>query len=143
MGGGAPRLAMASQNPAPRPAPAPAAPALAGPRLAGLADVVALAVAHRDLKLKFAIETQARLVAFEEGRIEIALAPGGSVTLVQELQNRLTEWTGRRWLVALSSQRAGRPAGRGGARPLPRRLDRRHPCARAGRRPSGADAGGI
>ncbi|MBS7541023.1 DNA polymerase III subunit gamma/tau [Ancylobacter lacus] len=104
MGSAAPRLAMASQNPAPRPAPQPPAPAVAGPRLAGLADVVALAVAHRDLKLKFAIETQARLVAFEEGRIEIALAPGGSVMLVQELQNRLTEWTGRRWLVALSSE---------------------------------------
>jgi len=102
--GGA-RLSLAAQQSAPRPAEAAATPAQpAEPRLTSLADVVALALARRDLRLKFAIETQMRPVAFEQGRIEIALVPGASPVLVQELQNKLQEWTGRRWLVALSQE---------------------------------------
>ncbi|MFK8253684.1 DNA polymerase III subunit gamma/tau [Ancylobacter terrae] len=95
------RLSLAAQSSAPRPAAAASAPA-PGPRLASLADVVALASAKRDLRTKFAVETQMRPVSFEEGRIEIALVSGASPVLVQELQNKLQEWTGRRWLVALS-----------------------------------------
>ncbi|WP_029350602.1 DNA polymerase III subunit gamma/tau [Bosea sp. 117] len=100
------RLALAAESPRPAaaPAPRPAAPEPAGPRLASFAEVVALAATRRDLRLKFALETQVRPVAFEDGRIEIALISGASPALVQELQNKLSEWTGRRWLVALSHE---------------------------------------
>ena len=77
-------------------------------RLASLADVTALAAARRDLRLKHALETQMRPVHFEEGRIEIALTPGASGALIQELARKLMDWTGRRWLVSLSSG-AGAP----------------------------------
>ncbi|HSI41982.1 MAG TPA: DNA polymerase III subunit gamma/tau [Xanthobacteraceae bacterium] len=96
-GGGA-RLAVAARaEPMPMAQPEPT-----GPRLGGLADVVALAVAQRDLRLKYALETQVRPVAFEDGRIEIALIAGASTALVQELQNKLSTWTRRHWLVALA-----------------------------------------
>lgn len=103
-GGGGPRLALAAQNSAPRPQPVERAPepVPAGPRLSSMADLAALASSRRDLRMKHAIETQLRPVAFEEGRIEIALVPGASPALVQELQNKVSDWTGRRWLVALS-----------------------------------------
>jgi len=113
-GGGAPsssgpRLALAAATLAPRPAPvrAEAPRAEAGPKLASLADVAALAAEKRDLLLKLAVENQVRPVRFEEGRIELALAPGGSALVVQDIARKLTEWTGRRWLVSLSQESGG------------------------------------
>ncbi|OYY61926.1 MAG: DNA polymerase III subunit gamma/tau, partial [Rhizobiales bacterium 35-66-30] len=109
-GGGGSRLALApraermAENVA---APAPARAASQpqdGPVLASLQDVVALASARRDLLLKHAVETQVRLVHLEEGRIEFALVPDGNPNLVQDLSRKLTEWTGRRWLVSLTSR---------------------------------------
>ena len=83
-----------------------AAPAQA-PRLAHLADVAALAASRRDLKIKHAIEHFVRAVRIEEGRLEIAVAEGAPATLVGDLSARLSEWTGRRWLVVLSAERGG------------------------------------
>ncbi|WP_238120517.1 MULTISPECIES: DNA polymerase III subunit gamma/tau [unclassified Xanthobacter] len=105
----APRLALAAATAAPQPAPTPVrAPAVeAGPQLASLADVAALASEKRDLLLKLAVETQVRPVKFEDGHIELALAPGGSATVVQNIAKKLSEWTGRRWLVSLSQEQGG------------------------------------
>ncbi|OYY22267.1 MAG: DNA polymerase III subunit gamma/tau, partial [Azorhizobium sp. 35-67-15] len=115
-GGGSSRLALApraermAETQAERmaaPAPAPVRAASQpqdGPVLASLQDVVALASAKRDLLLKHAVETQVRLVHLEEGRIEFALVPDGNPNLVQDLSRKLTEWTGRRWLVSLTSR---------------------------------------
>ncbi len=86
---------------------APKAAAQAGPRLATLEDVVALAAAKRDLKIRHAVENFVRLVRLEEGRLEISLAGGGPKTLVGDLSAKLSEWTGRRWLVVLSAESGG------------------------------------
>lgn len=66
------------------------------------ADVVARAASERDVQLKIALERDVRLVRFEDGTIEFSLAPGGSPDLVQKLMRKLGEWTGQRWMVALS-----------------------------------------
>ncbi|MGH6840497.1 MAG: DNA polymerase III subunit gamma/tau, partial [Methylocella sp.] len=42
-------------------------------------------------------------VRFEEGNIEFSAAPGASPQLAQTLARRLQEWTGSRWMVAISS----------------------------------------
>lgn len=89
----------------PRPAAAPQpAEATPGVGIATFEDLIPLAVAKRDLRMKFALENHVRLVAFEDGKLEVAFAPGGSPNLVQELQSKLSEWTGRRWLVAISRE---------------------------------------
>jgi DNA polymerase III subunit gamma/tau len=77
----------------------------AGPSfaLARFEDVVALAGRHRDIQMKLALERDVRLVRFEQGRIEFSIAPGASPQLAQTLARRLQEWTGSRWMVALSS----------------------------------------
>ncbi len=75
-----------------------------GPRLTSLADVVELASAKRDLSLKHALEYHLRPVSFEDGRIEVALVPGGNAQALTDLARKLAEWTGQRWLVSLSSQ---------------------------------------
>ncbi|MGC1556082.1 MAG: DNA polymerase III subunit gamma/tau [Methylovirgula sp.] len=79
------------------------------PRLSRFEDIVALAAAQRDIQLKIALERVVRLVRFEEGSIEFALSPGASPQLAQQLMRRLQEWTGRRWIVAISSE-AGAPS---------------------------------
>jgi DNA polymerase-3 subunit gamma/tau len=91
---------------APAAQPQPLAPGL---RLARFENVVAQAAATRDIQLKIALERDVRLVRFEEGAIEFALTPGASPQLAPTLMRRLQEWTGRRWMVAISRE-AGAPS---------------------------------
>ena len=100
---GAPRAAsaLALERAAPeRAAPEPAA----RPVIARLEDLVALAAEHRDLQTKTALERDIRLVRLEDGRLEIALEPTASKTLVGDLSRRLGAWTGRRWMVIVSAE---------------------------------------
>ncbi len=78
--------------------------AASAPRLTKLEDIVALAVQHRDIQLKIALERDLRLIRLDHGQIEFNLAPGGSPQLASILTRRLQEWTGSRWVVAISSQ---------------------------------------
>ena len=99
--------ALAAQAPRARPvaaAPAPASAPDDAPRLARFEEVVALAAARRDIQLKLALERDVRLVRFEEGSIEFAPGPDASPQLAQTLMRRLQEWTGRRWIVAVSNE---------------------------------------
>ena len=73
------------------------------------ADLIALAAEKRDLGMKSALERDVRLVRFEDGTIELALEPSARQSLVGELSKKLAEWTGRRWMVAVSSE-AGMPS---------------------------------
>ncbi|NLH83703.1 MAG: DNA polymerase III subunit gamma/tau, partial [Phyllobacteriaceae bacterium] len=72
-----------------------------------LADVAALAAEHRDIRLKMAIERQMRPVAFEPGRIDVSLEAGAAFDLPQDLARKLSEWTGERWIVAVSREPGG------------------------------------
>ncbi len=67
-------------------------------------DVIALAAERRDLGIKSALERDVRLVRFEDGKLEIALEQSARPTLVGELSRKLNDWTGRRWMVAVSAQ---------------------------------------
>ena len=64
---------------------------------------MSLAGRHRDIQMKLALERDVRLVRFERGRIEFSTSPGASPQLAQTLARRLQEWTGSRWMVAISS----------------------------------------
>ena len=98
-GGGAAMAAGAPQYaPSAQPSPAPTM------RLANFEALVALASEKRDIQLKVALECDVRLVRFAQGQIEFSLAPGASPQLAPTLMRRLQEWTGQRWMVALSSE---------------------------------------
>ena len=71
-------------------------------------DLVALAAEKRDVATKSALERDVRLVRFEDGKLEIALEPSAAKTLVGDLSKKLAEWTGRRWMIAVSAE-AGAP----------------------------------
>ena len=70
-----------------------------------LEEIVALAEVKRDLQMKAALERDVRLVRIESGRLEFELGPQGMPTLAGNLSKKLQEWTGKRWIVALSSQK--------------------------------------
>ena len=106
---GATRAALAAAAPAEMPAHEPvagsaalsAAPARA---LASFADLVAVAADKRDLAIKSALERDVRLVRFEDGRLEIALEESAPKALTGELSKKLSDWTGRRWMVIVSAE---------------------------------------
>jgi DNA polymerase-3 subunit gamma/tau len=109
---GAPRASLAPAQlmtaqvpdyvPPPRtPQPTAAAPTLA---VASFSDLIALASEKRDIIVKTALERDVRLVRFEDGKLEIALEPDARQTLAQDLSRKLSEWTGRRWMVAVSKE---------------------------------------
>jgi DNA polymerase-3 subunit gamma/tau len=91
------------------PAPPEAAPSV---ELRSFDDVVALAEAKRDLKLKHALLEQVRLVHFKPGNIELNPLPQAAKNLTQELMRKLKTWTGRVWIVAVSDQPGAEPLGR-------------------------------
>jgi DNA polymerase III subunit gamma/tau len=99
-GPGAAALAFAS---APAPQPSPQIAAAPRVRLESFDALVALAAQNRDIQIKTALERDVRLVRFEEGSLEFALAPGASPGLAQTLMRKLQDWTGMRWMVAISS----------------------------------------
>jgi DNA polymerase-3 subunit gamma/tau len=107
---GGTRGPLASAAPAPSTAPenepiAQASEAGAPVRaLRSFEDLIALAAENRDLAIKSALERDVRLVRFEDGTLELALEPSARKTLVGELSKKLHEWTGRRWMVAVSAE---------------------------------------
>jgi DNA polymerase-3 subunit gamma/tau len=104
-------LASATPMPAPTPMPdeMPSADAAEIRAVKSFADLIGLAAEKRDLSIKSALERDVRLVRFEDGTLEIALEAGTRKTLIGELSKKLAEWTGRRWLVAVSAE-AGSPS---------------------------------
>ncbi|MGQ4274757.1 DNA polymerase III subunit gamma/tau [Terrihabitans sp. B22-R8] len=110
-GGGASALAVATRTSDPVPSSAPRAQAEAAPvlRLETFEAAVALADKHRDIALKTALERDVRLVSFEDGRLQFRPAAGASPNLAGDIQRRLSQWTGRRWVVAVAMSEEGQP----------------------------------
>ena len=110
--------------------------------------------------LRSHLASHLHLVRFEPGRIEFRPAEGAPRDLANRLGQLLGEWTGSRWLIAVSRGRRradlaraagaarggaaergrGPPVGSGGARHLPRRHDRRGPRALCRRPQPGTEA---
>ncbi|MBI1365833.1 MAG: DNA polymerase III subunit gamma/tau [Alphaproteobacteria bacterium] len=89
----------------PEPAPAPKARRNSnGPVLQSFADVVKLAGARRDAKLRVELESYAHLISFAPGRIEMRLNERAPADLAGRLTQRLKEWTGEQWIVTLAAE---------------------------------------
>jgi DNA polymerase III subunit gamma/tau len=73
------------------------------------ADVVALAVEKRDVKFKGDLERYVRPISVKPGQIELALEPGASPGLSNEIARKLEAWTGRRWMVLVAKEGGDKP----------------------------------
>ncbi|MGH6929768.1 MAG: DNA polymerase III subunit gamma/tau, partial [Dongiaceae bacterium] len=74
------------------------------PNLDSFAAVVALLAERREAILQAHLKNNVHLVRFEPGRIEIRPDEHAPRTLANRLGALLSEWTGRRWVVAISSE---------------------------------------
>ncbi|MET0357931.1 MAG: DNA polymerase III subunit gamma/tau [Pararhizobium sp.] len=81
--------------------PAPAEPVVP---LRSVADIVDLCQKNRDILLKTLVRNFVRLVRLEPGRLEMNVPDDAPKTLVTDLQRRLEEWTGLRWMVTVSRE---------------------------------------
>ncbi|HEX4411480.1 MAG TPA: DNA polymerase III subunit gamma/tau [Xanthobacteraceae bacterium] len=114
-GAGMPRAEARSSRSPLAAAPAPAAPrdepiargndnGMPARAVRSFEELIAIAGEKRDLGIKSALERDVRLVRFEDGKLELALEPSARPTLTGELSKKLSEWTGRRWMVAVSTE---------------------------------------
>jgi DNA polymerase-3 subunit gamma/tau len=106
---GAPRAALAPVNQPMIGQPAQAAPQ-AEPQteplrvIQSFEQLIALAAEMRDLQTKMVLERDVRLVRLEDGQLDIALEPSASKAVIGELGRKLSQWTGRRWMVVVSAE---------------------------------------
>ncbi|TCM54204.1 DNA polymerase-3 subunit gamma/tau [Rhizobium sp. PP-F2F-G48] len=84
-----------------KPEAAPAEPVVP---LRSVADIVDLCQKNRDILLKTLVRNFVRLVRIEPGRLEMNVPDDAPKTLVTDLQRRLEEWTGIRWMVTVSRE---------------------------------------
>ncbi|MCG8693424.1 MAG: hypothetical protein MI806_19650, partial [Minwuiales bacterium] len=83
-----------------------AAPA---PSPADFNAVVALFGEKGELILQANLINDVHLVRFDKGRIEVRPGPKAPKGLVNDVQTRLSEWTGQRWIVAVSREDGAPP----------------------------------
>jgi DNA polymerase III subunit gamma/tau len=86
----------------PRPAPEPPSAASFDPMPQSFAEVVRLFDERREAIIAAHLKAHVHLVAFEPGRIELRPTEAAPSNLINQLSQRLMEWTGARWLVARS-----------------------------------------
>ncbi|HEX7108446.1 MAG TPA: DNA polymerase III subunit gamma/tau, partial [Aestuariivirga sp.] len=73
------------------------------------ADIIALVVEKRDVKLKGDLERFVRPIRVAPGQIELAMEQGTSPGLPGELSRKLEAWTGRRWMVLVAKEGGDKP----------------------------------
>jgi DNA polymerase-3 subunit gamma/tau len=86
------------------PVAAPSAAVQTVLKISTFPELVALAVAKRDLQIKTALEADVRLVRMEDGKLEVALERSAARSLISELSRKLEQWTGKRWTVVVSNE---------------------------------------
>lgn len=91
------------QEPIVLPQPAVEEATLAVP-LSSIEDIIALADKQRDMQFKIMVKNCVRLVSIRPGRLEINLTENAPKTLLTDLSQKLSDWTGIRWMVSLSRE---------------------------------------
>ena len=67
-------------------------------------DLIKLCEEKKELKIKYELESNLKLVSFEDQKIEISFNSNLDKTFVKELSALLQEWTNKRWIIALSKK---------------------------------------
>ncbi len=67
-------------------------------------DVVALFAEHREVLLRAQLFNNVHLVRFEPGRLELRPDAHAQPNLANRVSSLLTDWTGTRWVVTISSE---------------------------------------
>jgi DNA polymerase III subunit gamma/tau len=104
-----PALAIAAPQPMPQPPPREPPAGELDPVPQSFAETVALFDKRREAVIAAHLKANVHLVSFEPGRIEIRPTDAAPGNLTNRLGQLLGEWTGTRWIVAIS-QAEGAPS---------------------------------
>lgn len=83
---------------------------MAIPRLESFEDIVALVGEKRDVKLKFALENHVIPQNIQKGHLSLILKKQADSEEIRRLEDKLFNWTGQRWRIALSEENALPPS---------------------------------
>ena len=75
-----------------------------GVQIKSLKDLIEICEHNKELKIKYEIENNVRLVSFEDNKIEISFNSNLDKTFIKELSYKLLEWTKTRWIIAFSKK---------------------------------------
>ena len=68
-------------------------------------ELIEICSKKKELKLKFDLENNVRLVKFENGLIEIEFNENLDKDFVKNLSHKLFDWSGKRWIILLSKEK--------------------------------------
>ncbi len=67
-------------------------------------DLIKICEEKKDLKIKYELENNVRLVSFKNQKIEISFNSDLDKTFIKDLTSKLLEWTKKRWIIAFSKE---------------------------------------
>ena len=67
-------------------------------------DLIRLCEEKKELKIKYELENNFRLVNFKDQKIEISFNSNLDKSFVKELTAKLFDWTNKRWIIAFSKE---------------------------------------
>lgn len=67
-------------------------------------ELIFLVEDKRDLAMKTYLRRNVRVVSFSDGRMEVNLVENPPKTFLTDLSKKLQAWTGKRWMISISSQ---------------------------------------
>ena len=73
-------------------------------KIKSLEDFIVLCEQKKELKIKYELENNLRLVSFKNQNIEISFNSNLDKAFVKELSAKLLEWTNNRWIIAFSKE---------------------------------------
>ena len=68
-------------------------------------DLIVLSEQNKELKIKYELENNLRLVSFKDQKIEISFNSDLDKSFIKELSSKLLEWTNKRWIIAFSKEK--------------------------------------
>ncbi len=74
-------------------------------QIKSLQELVKLCEEKKELKIKYELENNLKLVSFKNQKIEISFNSNLEKTFVKELAAKLLEWTNKRWIIAFSKEK--------------------------------------
>ena len=73
-------------------------------RIKNFKELIETCEHKKELKIKYELENNVRLVSFEDQKIEISFNSNLDKSFVKDLSEKLIEWTDKRWVIAFSKK---------------------------------------
>ncbi len=75
-----------------------------GLKIQSLKDLIEICEYNKELKIKYELENNVRVVSFEDNKIEISFNSNLDKSFIKELSLKLLDWTKTRWIIAFSKK---------------------------------------